>query len=263
MRFDFYVVNEWDYLPSLSVCTIYKCETDNKYSSIHHLIDPEKFVLFYTTNGLGRVCADEYVYHCRPGDLVICRVNHLLSYKCSGEKWDFWLLEYKATKSLVEANRLYSIEPMEYLFLLLNRALASLTSKQTLLAASYVNVFLCEVAGVLQEHIYSEQNLLKKYIDYMTENISNFSLKEMSLVLNTSAKEIAKVFKEKFGETPYHYYQYLRAEKALPLLLNTTMEIEEIAAELGYCNAGHFSKIFKQFFNLTPQKYRSRFRHQF
>lgn len=263
MKFDFYVVNEWDYLPSLSVCTIYKCQTDNKYSSIHHIIDPEKFVLFYTINGLGRICADDTVFLCQSGDFVICRVADFLSYQCEGENWDFWLIEYKTSASLITPNCLYSIKPMEYLFIVLNHALSALTTKQTLLAAAYVNVFLCEVAGILQEHIYSEHSLVKKYINYMNENITNFSIKEMCCVLNTPVKAITKVFKEKLGVTPYHYYQYLRVEKALNLLLDTKMEIEEIAAELGYCNTGHFSKIFKEYFNLTPQKYRARYRHQF
>jgi AraC-like DNA-binding protein len=47
-----------------------------------------------------------------------------------------------------------------------------------------------------------------------------------------------------------------RMTAALPLLKNTNQTIEEISANLGYQNACHFSRQFRQHYGLSPRNWR-------
>ena len=48
-----------------------------------------------------------------------------------------------------------------------------------------------------------------------------------------------------------------RMERAVPLLQNTMLSIEEIAAMLGYSNSSNFYKAFKSYFHTSPRDYLS------
>lgn len=70
-------------------------------------------------------------------------------------------------------------------------------------------------------------------------------------------------FKRRFqlatGMTPLEYVHTLRLEEAKHLLESSTHSIEAIANEVGYEDAGFFSRLFRRQVNLTPALYRRRF----
>ena len=56
-----------------------------------------------------------------------------------------------------------------------------------------------------------------------------------------------RIFKAETGNTPIHYLIDIRLTKAYNLLTqNLEMSIQEIAAQVGYEDAYHFSKLFKK-----------------
>jgi transcriptional regulator GlxA family with amidase domain len=70
-------------------------------------------------------------------------------------------------------------------------------------------------------------------------------------------------FKRRFqmatGMAPLDYVHTLRLEEAKQMLEATDQPIEAIANEVGYEDAGFFSRLFKRNVNLTPAQYRRRF----
>ena len=46
-----------------------------------------------------------------------------------------------------------------------------------------------------------------------------------------------------------------RMERAVLLMKNTTLSIEEVAAMLGYSNHSNFYKAFKEYYGVTPREY--------
>ena len=56
--------------------------------------------------------------------------------------------------------------------------------------------------------------------------------------------------------SPSQYQNMFRMEKAVELLNQTQLNIEQIADELKYCNAFEFSKQFKKFQGISPSQYR-------
>ena len=70
---------------------------------------------------------------------------------------------------------------------------------------------------------------------------------------------ISKIFKEETGESPINYLIKIRLEKAKDILLkDVNSSIKNIANQVGYEDAYHFSKLFKKYYGISPLHYRKR-----
>ena len=58
------------------------------------------------------------------------------------------------------------------------------------------------------------------------------------------------------GKTPIDYINALRINKAMQLLSETDMPVNEISDSLGFSNPNYFHKIFKQYMVTSPLVYR-------
>ncbi|WP_127531653.1 response regulator [Paenibacillus kobensis] len=67
---------------------------------------------------------------------------------------------------------------------------------------------------------------------------------------------LSKVYKAETGEALTEYVYRLRMEKAAFLLRTTPSKVLEIAEAVGYNNTAYFIRVFKKFFEVTPQEYR-------
>ena len=65
-----------------------------------------------------------------------------------------------------------------------------------------------------------------------------------------------KRFARLAGCTPSSHLAVLRSDRACRMLLETTRTLSEIAEQLGYCDAFHFSKAFKKSVGSSPSNYR-------
>jgi transcriptional regulator GlxA family with amidase domain len=66
-------------------------------------------------------------------------------------------------------------------------------------------------------------------------------------------------FQQATGMAPLEYVHTLRLEEAKQMLESTGQPIEAIANEVGYEDAGFFSRLFRRSVNMTPAQYRKRF----
>lgn len=67
---------------------------------------------------------------------------------------------------------------------------------------------------------------------------------------------LSKVYKTETGEALTEYVYRLRMEKAAFYLRTTASKVFEIAELVGYNNTAYFIRVFKKFFDVTPQEYR-------
>lgn len=66
-------------------------------------------------------------------------------------------------------------------------------------------------------------------------------------------------FQRATGHSPTEYMQLLRVERARELLELSVHSFDEIAAQLGYADAGAFRRVFVRVMGLAPGEYRRRF----
>ena len=104
---------------------------------------------------------------------------------------------------------------------------------------------------------YDKSSIVEIIIDYFENNyMNNISLDDISKNMYISSVYISKTFKEMTGESPIKYLINLRLKKAENLLLTTKIPIKIIAQSVGYSDAYYFSKLFKKYYNYSPNKYR-------
>ncbi len=85
-----------------------------------------------------------------------------------------------------------------------------------------------------------------------------FSLQTIADELYVNRSYISRVFTEVNGYTLVRYHNYIRCIRALELLNDPGMKIEDVSENVGYSSLSHFIKEFKRQFGITPSEYRKR-----
>jgi transcriptional regulator GlxA family with amidase domain len=84
-------------------------------------------------------------------------------------------------------------------------------------------------------------------------------VRNMVLLSGLAERTFKRRFQRATGMAPLEYVHALRLEEAKQMLEAGTDSIEAIASEVGYEDAGYFSRLFRRQVQLTPAQYRKRF----
>ena len=104
--------------------------------------------------------------------------------------------------------------------------------------------------------LYKKQDYVRYAIDFIKNNYSNITLKDISEYLGLNYNYFSEIFKQSQGVTPNEYMLQVRMRQASQMLANLTMDIQDIANSVGYSDSLTFSKAFKRFFGMSPKHYR-------
>ena len=81
------------------------------------------------------------------------------------------------------------------------------------------------------------------------------SLRELAAALNVSVPYLCRLFDEHLGMPPGRYISKIRLEECKALLREGELSMGEIAGQMGFSSAQHFSRQFRQWFGMTPTQY--------
>lgn len=129
------------------------------------------------------------------------------------------------------------------------------------LKAIYSDTTDAKAAPALPEIITDEQD--KKFRDmfdtWLSSHISdpNLNVDGFAESLGYGRSSFYKKVKKVIGETPNEYIRKLRMNKAAELLRDDRMTVAEVAYQVGINDPYYFSKVFKQFFGISPSKYKA------
>jgi len=117
---------------------------------------------------------------------------------------------------------------------------------------------LLELAGSLpQSRRYSP--LVKRAVTLMEHHFSQpLSLARLATLAGSSPTSLHREFQRCLGCSPINYFIQLKMNAAQSLLQNTTLQIQEIAARLGYRDPLYFSTEFSKRFGCSPRLFRQR-----
>ncbi|MGF6605582.1 AraC family transcriptional regulator [Paraburkholderia sp. WSM4175] len=100
---------------------------------------------------------------------------------------------------------------------------------------------------------------IRRVTDYIRTNLAeDLAIAELAEQAGLSSFHFARVFRRETGETPHQFVTRLRLEEAARLLRATDRTVLQIALEVGFENASHFSVQFKRGYGATPLAYRLR-----
>lgn len=97
-------------------------------------------------------------------------------------------------------------------------------------------------------------------IDYLKANYAHkISMLELAKMVGMSVRKLQRRFKDTFKTTPQSYIARLRVLQACDLLINTRLQITEIALAIGFYDHSAFSRKFSELMGVPPRAYRKRF----
>lgn len=108
-------------------------------------------------------------------------------------------------------------------------------------------------------------SVLPSYLVYMKGWYDNHyavscSLQSFEEKTGISRYRLCREFSAAYHQTPIRYLEQVRMEKACILLRETSLNIHEVAADVGYENVTHFIRLFRNETGMTPGQYRKQFR---
>jgi AraC family transcriptional regulator len=99
---------------------------------------------------------------------------------------------------------------------------------------------------------------LKAVKNYIEENLGNpIALHELAGLARTSLRHFERAFRQSLGVPPHRYVLERRVSAARDLLLShPTLDIEEVARQLGFSSSSHFSSAFVRRTGCSPTTFR-------
>lgn len=87
---------------------------------------------------------------------------------------------------------------------------------------------------------------------YASDIVNNKA--ELAAIFCISEKTMLRLVKKRFGKSLHQYIIDLRMLYSLKQLMLTSKTVKEIAESVGYSDPYHFSRAFKQHFNISPSE---------
>jgi AraC family transcriptional regulator len=99
---------------------------------------------------------------------------------------------------------------------------------------------------------------LRLVLDYVEDTLGQqIKLRELATIAGTSARHFERAFRQSTGHPPHAYVLERRFEIARHLLIDKPkLAIEQIADQLGFSSASHFSSAFRQRVGCSPTEFR-------
>lgn len=99
--------------------------------------------------------------------------------------------------------------------------------------------------------------LLRVQHTIRTRPEQNLDMASLSRQVNYSTWHLGRIYREVFGETPSEYALRLRLERALHLVLRTSLPFCEITEASGFESQSSFCRAFRRQYRTTPTKARA------
>ena len=105
----------------------------------------------------------------------------------------------------------------------------------------------------------NQKHTVRKVIDYIEEHLEEeLNLEQIAEHAGYSRFHLNRIFMEETGGTIHKYVQERRLTMAAEKLVDTDMDITQIAYDAGYQSQQAFSLAFKQVYLCPPGAYRKR-----
>ena len=113
-----------------------------------------------------------------------------------------------------------------------------------------------EVPGTINS---SDEKFMHALSEYISSHLAdqNLSVSSLAEAMHVSRTQLYISLKRLAQCTPSGYILKVKMKYASDWLSGSSMPITEIADRLGYCNANHFSRQFKNFYGASPKSWRA------
>jgi len=122
---------------------------------------------------------------------------------------------------------------------------------------AYFKQFFAEIS-LFVDHSGQEVNYLEKIFAYLDEHYKEeIVFEDMAKEIGISYSYMRKIVYELTGKSLMECINQKRIQKAKQLLVKSTLNVAQIAAEVGYNNIQSFNRFFRKFEGITPSSYKA------
>jgi signal transduction histidine kinase/DNA-binding response OmpR family regulator len=102
-----------------------------------------------------------------------------------------------------------------------------------------------------------DRRFLNKTMDLIEKNLSNteFGVEELSEEIGMSRIHLYRKVKQLTDMTVSEYIRSIRVKKAASMLEKTGLSINQIANDTGFSTPSYFTKVFKQYYKVSPSDF--------
>lgn len=100
------------------------------------------------------------------------------------------------------------------------------------------------------------QLLFVKVEEYLRKHYKDASIKELVIHFHFQEDYFTRLIKKQTGMSFSQFLRHIRLSKAVELLLNTNLPVNQIIETVGYENRYHFYTLFKEQYGMTPKEFR-------
>lgn len=237
-----------------------------------HITRPEGYPcpqILYCTKGSGTLILDGKRQHIPPLTAIFLPAFYPHEYYPEEDIWDIhWVVPAGfASSELLEhfgltepaVYSLNEVNNLEHIFRKMHEAIRADSLFGNYRASGYLYDFLIEFYRLVSAKGISgtPNSALMKAIDYINDNYTAaLGMEELCEVSGVSKQHLCLLFRNTLNTRPMEYIAKRRIQAAKELLTGSGKSVEEIAAEMGFCSASYFCKLFKRYEGISPSRFR-------
>ncbi len=232
-----------------------------------------KIIFQYTLKGEGEIVIDNQVRRLKPGDAFFVNIpsNHTYYLPKDSQEWEFihitlygeevWRSYHEIVKDYGNILRLDDAAyPNQLIFKLFDKA-AHEEIKDAFESSSFAYTFIMELKRYLLHSTQSNKTIpesISNAVRYMQHHYSNpIILDDIVEASGLSKYHFSRLFQSIMQTSPMNFLTKIRLNKAIELMKDQELTIEEIALRVGYSNGNYFTKVFRSIIGVSPGKYRN------
>ncbi len=82
------------------------------------------------------------------------------------------------------------------------------------------------------------------------------SVEQLAKSCHISSAHLSRIFRKFGGESPWQMVTRLKMNRAGELLIRDQLMVKEVAIQIGFEDAYHFSRVFKEYYGMSPRGFR-------
>lgn len=237
------------------------------------------FLFHYIISGTGTLYADDSTgttktYHLKSGEGFLIFPNQITTYIADKElPWEYVWIEFDGLRAK-EAMDTAGFSLDRPIFHTKKRDMSQKMEEELVYIATHSDETIFNIIGhlylfldyfmrstvstVVKGSTKLQDYYIKEAITYIEQNFQNdISVVDIANRLGINRSYFGKIFKQTLKQTPQEFLINYRMIKATELLRLTKMSIGDISKAVGYENQLHFSRAFKEIYNISPREWRN------
>lgn len=218
------------------------------------------WLLHYVTSGQGTFWINEEKYEIRPSQVFVIPPGELVEYEADKENpWSYIWIGFESGIDVTEiiSQPVFSFPQGKSLFEAMAGSIELKNGREIYLCSKIFELMYMlfpseEKEGRRQVYVRQAKNYIKS--EYMT----GITVGDVAASLGLDRSYFSGLFREEVGKTPKEYLRDVRMQQAAAHLLKRDYTITEIAMAVGYPDVFAFSRVFRNYFGISPREYREK-----